>query len=336
MMGPGNRWRGVWLSLFFLVPICSPASAQTQSAPVQQTAPIRVDVSRVNVGVVVTDAHGGFVGGLQRQDFHLFDNGVEQPLTNFAAIDEPAQVVLFIEAGPAVYLLESGHLRAAHTFLEGLSPGDRVSVVKYAEAALPVSDFNADKLAAYSALEQLRFNLGFGTLNLASSLNTLFGWLDKIEGKKTVVLLSTGVDTSPANAWGTIETRLKTSDVRVLAVSLGGELRNTKPKGKKPPLPDKSATAETFAEADRVLRGIAEATGGHAYFPQNTKQFAEVYAEIAQLVRHEYSLAFAPPARDGELHSIEVRVDVSPRDAATPPGSGYRVDHRRAYVAPEP
>jgi len=74
------------------------------------------------------------------------------------------------------------------------------------------------------------------------------------------------------------------------------------------------------------MREMSEATGGHAYFPNNLKDFSDVYKEIAQLVRHEYSLAFAPSSMDGQLHSIEVKVN----------RGGYHVDHRQAYLAPAP
>jgi hypothetical protein len=81
---------------------------------------------------------------------------------------------------------------------------------------------------------------------------------------------------------------------------------------------------------------MAESTGGRAYFPASAKEFSSVYTEIAQLVRHEYSLAFAPPVRDGLVHSIEVRVVAGQKLAANVSGSPYRVDHRQAYLAPPP
>src|SRR5579859_2204069 len=84
---------------FFLVPAALPQ----QTA---QTSPdIHVSVDRVNVGVVVTDSSGQFVVGLSREDFHIFDDGAEQPITDFLSVDGPAQVLILIEAGPAVYLL---------------------------------------------------------------------------------------------------------------------------------------------------------------------------------------------------------------------------------------
>jgi hypothetical protein len=74
------------------------------------------------------------------------------------------------------------------------------------------------------------------------------------------------------------------------------------------------------------LRELSALTGGRCYFPSNADEFSRAYAEIAQLVRHEYSIAFAPPATDGQLHSVKVRV----KDPS------YQVDHRQAYLAPPP
>jgi Ca-activated chloride channel family protein len=313
----------------------NPAARPQQQQPPPPAGAIRVSVDRVNVGVIVTDPKGRFLEGLHREDFVVLDNGSPQPLTDFAAVEEPAQVLLLIEAGPAVYLLQGGHLQAAYSLLHGLSAGDRVAVVKYAEAPAAIADFTADKSAAAQTLDGLSFNLGFGSLNLSSSVLKVLDWLGKVKGKKTIVLLSTGVDTSPPNEWGLLLQKLKTSDVRILAVSLGGELRSPENNRKKKTSQDHPASVSPqFDEADQVLKGIAEATGGRAYFPRGAKEFSAVYAEIAQLVRHEYSLAFAPALHDGKIHAIEVQI--SPAVAANASASNYRMDHRQAYVAPPP
>src|SRR5216684_4515 len=309
-----------------------PVSRAQETPPIRGQA-IHVSVDRVNVGVIVTDSRGNFVEGLRREDFHLFDNAVEQPISDFAAIEEPAQVLLLIEAGPAVYLLEGGHLQAAHSLLNGLSSGDRIAVVKYAESTTTLLDFTTDKQAAVAALGQLRFNLGFGSLNLSASISKVLEWLGNTQGKKTIVLLSTGVDTSPMNESALVIQRLKISDVRLLAVSLMGGLQNPQSSGKKKsPAANRSQSAVEFERANQLLKRIAESTGGRAYFPATEKEFNSAYAEIAQLVRHEYSLAFAPPERDGIVHFIQVRVGAPP--AETPPAVSYRIDHRQAYLAP--
>jgi len=196
---------------------------------------------------------------------------------------------------------------------------------------LALLDFTTDKRAAQSALDQIQFNLGYGQLNLSSSLNTVLDWLARVPGKKTVLLISTGVDTSSEPAMQALFGRLEVDDVRIVCISMSGPLRNGK-EGAKHQLQE---TQAAFEQADRWLKSLAEATGGRAYFPANAKEFREAYRQIALLVRHEYSLAFAPPAADGTLHAIDVRVDDS-KEAAKDKPSDYIVDHRKAYLAPKP
>ena len=330
-----NSFRLLPAVLLFPAVLCVCSFAGAQENPQQPKQKIEVSVDRVNVGVIVTDSHGHFVEGLRREDFRMFDNGIEQPLTGFATIEEPAQVLLLIEAGPAVYLLESSHVWAAYSLLSGLSAGDRVAVVKYAEAPQAILNFTADKQAAAAALEQLSFNLGFGSLNLSSSVSKVLEWLTSVQGKKTIVVLSTGLDTSASDEAASALQQLKTSDVRLLAVSLTGVLRSPKPANKKKsPAKNSTQIAQQFEESDQLLKRMAESTGGRAYFPTKENEFNSVYAEIAQLVRHEYSLAFAPPALDGTAHTIEVRVSLSQDAAPNAPVPPYRVDHRQAYLAP--
>jgi Ca-activated chloride channel family protein len=301
--------------------------ANAQEAPASTGQAIQVKVTRVNVGVVVTDSKGKFVEGLPREAFHVFDNGVQQPVTEFAPIEEPGQVLLLVEAGPAVFLLQEANLFAADAMLNGLSAQDRVAVARYTDAPLALLDFTADKEAARSALQTIQFNLGYGDLNLASSLFTVLGWLERIPGKKTIVLISTGVDTSPASAVVALQSRLQAGDVSILCVSTSGPLRNGKPGGK-----GKALQMQTeFQAADRQLQWLADATGGRAYFPMNAKAFEETYREVAQIVRHEYSLAFAPPVADGALHKIDVKIESSSTNFKA---AAFRVDHRKSYLAP--
>jgi Ca-activated chloride channel family protein len=326
-----SAWPLLLSTLLLAATVCRAQQSLASQAPA-----VRVSVDRVNVGVIVTNSRGDFVEHLARSHFHVFDNGSEQPITDFAAIDEPAEVVLLIEAGPAVYLLESSHLQAAYGFLQGLAPLDRVAVVKYAEAPEPILDFTTDKQLAASALGALHYNLGFGSLNLSASLAQTLAWLRNTEGKKSIVVLSTGIDTSPSIESRVIVAQLRTGDVRLFAVSLSGGLRSAAPKDKKKPRasPPSAQTDQQFAEADQSLHQLAEATGGRAWFPANLSDFRSVYAELAQLIRHEYSIAFAPQIRDGAVHTINVTVDRPFTSASGNASVSYRIDHRQAYLAP--
>ena len=332
--------RIVLLAGSILVPRDASVFAQT---PDQNPPNIKVTVDRVNVGVVVTDAAGRFIQGLHREDFHVLDNGAEQPITDFMSVDEPAQVLLLVESGPAVYFLQGGHLRAVQLLLDGLSANDRVAIARYDERAEAVLDFVGDKQIAAGTLNALHFSFGFGQLNLASSLTTALDWLAHVPGKKSLVLLSTGVDTSPPEAIQLLFDRLKTTEVRVLAVSLAGTVPGTSPSekksAKKSHVIDQKVeiAAEGIARANQELKSIAEANSGRAYFPLAEADFEQVLKDISQLIRHEYSLGFNPPLHDGKVHIIAVTLrsgDVTQQTA--PSAAMHRVDYRRAYVAPGP
>jgi len=303
-----NRFLAASLLLSALPPLCAVTSAQT--VPQEQAPKIRVTVDRVNVGVIVTGNDGNFVDGLRREDFRVLDNGVEQPITDFLPVTEPSQILFFIESGPAVVLFGKEHFHAADTLLNKLAIDDRVAIADYSNEPELLLNFTADKRTTRLALENLNFMLGYAQLNLSSSLASAIAWLDTLGEKKTIVLFSTGVDTSPAYNWQAIQQRLEISDVRILAISLSSDFR--KPIKHRvlsgDEKEDRDFLKKSLPAADQNLRELAGITGGRAYFPKNQKEFDRAYAEIAQLIRHEYSLAFTPPERDGKLHSISVKV----------------------------
>jgi VWFA-related protein len=278
----GQPFLAVLLFLLITTPI---SAGQTQQPP-----PIRVTVNRVNVGVMVIDSSGHFIEGLRREDFQLFDNDVEQPITDFLSIEEPAQLLLLIESGPAVLFLSKTHLSAADMLLTKLAPTDRVAIATYSKVPRLLLDFTSNKAEARSALYDINFSNDFADLNLSSSLGTAIDWLARLPGKKAIVLLSTGVDSSPPEDPQTIQRKLLTSDVRILAVSLVADFRKPAKKHKKLSARDRAnraAVTEGFAEADQSLRELSTLTGGRVYFPSNADDFSRAYAEIAQLIRHE-------------------------------------------------
>ncbi len=167
------------LLLSFVIPFRT-ASAGQQNPDENRLV---VNANYVAVGATVTDTAGKFADGLRAGNFKSWTMASRQPIAYFA-LDRPTDVLVLIEAGPAVYLIAGGHLRAATALLQGLSPQDRVAVVKYAETPEGISDFNADKRVSAEALERLRFFLGSGALNLSGSMSTVLDWLDKTPARK--------------------------------------------------------------------------------------------------------------------------------------------------------
>src|SRR5436853_7573100 len=179
-----NFFRRLQPGLLFPALLCWCSLAGAQENPQQPKQTIHVSVDRVNVGVIVTDHSGHFVEELHREDFHVFDNGTEQPLTGFAAIEEPAQVLFLIESGPAVLFLGTNHVRASKALLNNLAPNDRVAIASYSKNPELLLDFTPDKLTARLALQSLNFTLGFAELNLSSSLASAIDWIAPFAGRK--------------------------------------------------------------------------------------------------------------------------------------------------------
>ena len=152
-----------------------PAIGSTRSAGQEpQKEPVPAIVARVdlvNVEVTVTNERGDFVAGLKRENFRVLDNGVEQPITHFAPIEAPAQVLVLAETSPAVYLIHRQHLAAAHALLENLTVDDKVALGTYDQSARLAVNFSADKQPLAHALGRLRYSLGSAELNLYDALS---------------------------------------------------------------------------------------------------------------------------------------------------------------------
>jgi len=316
---------------------CPPLQAQAgqEKAAPDSAAQIQKRVELVNVDVAVTDRRGNFVRNLKRENFRIFDNGVEQPITHFAPVEEPAVVLVLVETGPAVYLIQRQHLAAAQALFDGLAAEDWVGLGTYDKAARVRLGLTQDKSAVQRGMLGPQFGLGMGQLNLSEGVSEALTWLSEVPAKKAIVLISTGLDTSAPGRWEALLDELRGSDVAIFAVGMGGNLRDFKDETK---YRDTRSAPLSFERAARALRILAGTTGGRAWFPRSPKEFPAIYGEIALVLRHRYSLGFAPPARDARLHRIEVQVvtDTGRVVSSAKQSSSLRIFTRHGYVAPGP
>jgi Ca-activated chloride channel homolog len=320
--------------------------AFSQSQPPDAT-PLHSATELVKLDVSVLDKHGNFVADLNLNQFHILDNGSEQPIAFFEPVEAPAQILVMIETSPAVYLIHTEHLVAAYALFEGLAANDQVAVVTYSDKPRTVLGFTPDKNALLEAMNNLNYAIGMSQLNFYDSLTKAIDWLPSGTGKSAIVLLTTGLDSSTTSDWEALVSKLRVSDVVVFPVALGGYLhggngKTPKSKGDNthtpaPGGPSYSIVAASFAQADDALRSLAEITGGRAYFPESAGQFVAIYHEIGAALRHEYVLGIAP-AHDGQFHSLTVQVYAQDnrngkRRAAR---SGWMIFAREGYLAPSP
>ena len=325
------------MSAFRAAPLRAFQSQQSATPAPQATLKVRVSLVKVDTSIV--DAHGKFVEGLQKENFHIFDDGTEQPITFFASTDAPAQVLVLIETSPAVFLIRSQHLDAAYALLNGLAPDDRVALVSYSDTSQLILPFTADKSALARALLELQYSMGSGELNFYDSVSAALDWLSGISGKKALFLLTTGLDSSPAGHWQSLTQKLRGSEVTIFPVALGGSLRSFQ--GKAPVAPGSAAAVPpgmSFDSANRALQSLADSSGGQAFFPKNDKEFVAIYRRIAEVLRHEYTLGFAPPTLDGKFHSLRLEIfDAKGRPLSTGGAKQrYSIFARQTYLAPSP
>jgi Ca-activated chloride channel homolog len=327
----------------------APPRARSQQPEWPPQEPLKVSTELVTLDATVLDKRGNFVTGLDQKRFRILDDGAEQPVVFFAPLEAPAHIFVLVETSPAVYLIQDEHLLAAYALLAGLAPDDQVALASYDESPRTLLGFTPDKAALLSALGKLQYMVGMGQLNYYDSLSAVLDWLAPVPGKRAIVAITTGLDTSPPARWDALTQKLRRDDTVIYTVAIGGWLRA--PPERKTRLPKNapksdvetakaspaSGHAAMWEKADDGLRQIAAMTGGRAYFAGSPKEFSSLYCEIASVLRHEYVLGISPQ-HDGQFHSLKVEVldskgqSLSPRKG-TPE---YRAFARPGYLAPPP
>lgn len=303
----------------------------------QEPFRLRVEVALVNVDVVVTDAAGRFVAGLAQKNFRIFEDGVEQEITHFASTEAPLTLALLVETSPAVYLIRYDYLVALYALLDQLKPDDTVALARYDQHWQLVCNFTRDKALLYQRLRTSDYALGMAELNLFDALAHSVDWLAPLAARKSLLLITTGLDTRSQTPWPALQEKVRRSDLTVFAVATGSLLRQPAPgeeqrqRGKKKKAEAPADFEAAFAEADARLRLLAEETGGRAYFPRSDAELAAAYEELGRRLRHTYSLAYVPSnrARDGSYRRIQVEL-VGDDGRPLP----YRLSARRGYFAP--
>jgi Ca-activated chloride channel family protein len=340
---PGFLIATVFLSCFALCETRARESTQQAQPAIRSTAEL------VKVDVSVADKHGNFASGLEQSNFRILDNGVERPIAFFAPVEAPAQVLVVVETSPAVYLIHNQHLFAAYELLAGLGADDQVALITYDQSPHAILAFTPDKSSLNAALGQIQYTLGSTQLNFYDSVSTALDWIAPLSGKKALVLLTTGLDSSPPARWDALAQKLRSEDAVIFPVALGGSLRRPPEKKGKAAKKARNAPAQTdssasdpenplsFAKADAALNALATATGGRAYFPESANDFVTIYREIASALRHQYVIGIVPE-HDGQFHTLTVQI-LDKNALASSNGTKqteYRVFARQGYLAPAP
>jgi VWFA-related protein len=273
---------------------------------------IKVNVPLVNVDVLVTTKNGQFVPGLRKDNFRLFEDGSQQEITNFNVSKAPITAVLLIEFASTNYTFVIEALQASYAFANSLQKDDWIAVTYFDMLPHILVDFTQDKRAVYGALNQLRIP-GFSETNVFDSLYDTLDRLDRVEGKKYIILVTTGVDTFSRIKLDTIMKKIKdTKDVTIFPISVGFMARERAEarggaarRGMGIPV-----DRMDYLQADNEMRTFAAMTGGRAYFPRFQAEYAEDFHDIGNDIRNQYSLSYHPSNSklDGTYRKLKVQV----------------------------
>jgi len=275
---------------------------------------IKVNVPLVNVDVMVTTKNGQFVPGLKKDNFRLFEDGSQQQISNFNVAQAPITAVLLVEFASTNYTFMVQALQASYAFANSLKKDDWVAVTYYDMQPHILVDFTQDKRAVYGALNQLRIP-GFAETNLFDALYDTLDRLDRVEGKKYVILVTTGIDTFSKLTLDKITKKVKdTKDVTIFPISVGFIVREyceTHPGGCRNAhgigIPVGNMD---YLQGDNEMRTFAAMTGGRAYFPRFEGELPELFGDISSDIRNQYSLSYHPSNSklDGTYRKLKVQV----------------------------
>lgn len=266
---------------------------------------IRVDVPVVTVDVSVQlQKTGQFVPGLKPENFRVTEDGVPQKLTDLRMQQKPITAVMLLEFAANSWVFIRDMQQASYVFFRQLKPEDYVAVVTYDLRTHILTDFTQDKQLTAQALQSLTIP-GFSDTNEFDALSETLDRLSRIEGRKYIILVSSGRDTFSKLNLDQIYKKVRDSkDITIYTVSTGGLARE---------ISDSRGAMGSIArmdylQADNEMKTISAMTGAQSYFPVFQGAFPEVFASINNSIRNQYVLTYHPTntAQDGTYRKIKV------------------------------
>jgi len=292
-------------------------------------APISIDVDLVPIDVVVADKNGTLIKGLEKRDFKVFDDNVEQTITSFTSTESPLTVVIMFEFSKTFAYYYDNVFIPIIGFAEQLKDDDWAALVKFDLHTEVLADFTKNKRQLFNSLGDLRFAT-YSEIIMFDALFDTMTRLEKIDGKKAIFLISSGFDTISKHTYGEVLKKAEASDTMVYSVSIGQLIRLQTENQRS------SFGNIDYLAADNQLRALSEATGGQAFYPRFGSEYPDIYDNISKQLRNQYSLAFTPTVlkKDGKFHKL--RVEVADLDLNKDgKKDGLKARHKKGYYAPK-
>lgn len=294
---------------------------------------IRVNTTLISIPVSVMDRDGRYVPNLLKDDFRIWEDGVEQDVAFFQSVDKPFSVVLMLDTSPSTQFRLEDIQDAAITFVGQLRPDDRVMVVSFNDDIKVLSDFTTDRSKLQRAI--LRAKTDDGT-RLYDAVDLVMNQqFSRVQGRKAIVLFTDGVDTTSRNAdYQSNMLDAQELDALIYPVQYntaqdmnvgnfpssgqidvwgqilggifgggrGGPMIRRAPRGR-------GTSRGDYQLGDRYLQELAETTGGREYRADSLDNMSSAFANVAEELRRQYSIGYYPkrPLQAGQRRQIRVR-----------------------------
>jgi VWFA-related protein len=284
-----------------------PPEPKVKNPPGLQNFSLRVDVPVVNVdvGVILEKTHQ-FVPNLQKDNFRVYEDGVEQQITNFQRIQAPITAVLLVEFAANSWWFIQDMENAAYTFAQQLKPDDYIAVVTYDMHTTILTDFTQDKRLIYQSLNSLTIPTWHET-NLFDALYTTLDRLSRVDGRKYIILISSGRDTfSKINLDKVLQKIKATPNVTIFSVGTGQTARiMADSAGMMGPVRNLD-----YLQADNQMSTFARMTGGQSFFPRFAGEMPDIFHQINESIRNQYVLSYHPSntKQDGTYRKLRVEL----------------------------
>ena len=352
----------------------SPAktSQESQTEEVDEGDVVRVETQLVSVPTVVTNSAGRPVPGLRAENFLLFENGQQQKISNFATTEAPFEIALLLDTSGSTRE-DVGLIRqAANAFIDALRPGDRVAIVGFNTARQ--GQTIAAKVEVLAKLTGDRKLLRTAIENLGSSNGTPFydaleriadevfheAPREELRGRRAVVALTDGVDSTSDSDFQTARSKLTRSGVASYFIQVNTEdfvedrllkdcqdgsltlsakqlqryrqvfLPRARPEDfvdfcQMGPFEKMQISRDLYNLARREMDELAKASGGRNFLAASLQDARAAFALVATEIGTQYSLGYYPTNKthDGKFRTIRVEVRGAPDKAQVRAREGY-------------
>ena len=271
-----------------------------------QQPTFRTGTRTVALYATVTDAQKRLVPDLTQDDFQIFDNDKPQSIDLFVNEVQPITVVVMLDTSASM----TGNLKlleqAAEQFLLRMLPKDKGMVGAFNDKIefFPAT-FTSDRDRLIRSLRELDFG---NPTRLYDAIAASMDRLDKVEGRRVVLVFTDGDDTGSRSDGGSVLEQARREEVMIYAVGLRSDYFN--------------GSRQVRSKPDSGLKRLAEETGGGYFGLDDTSDLAPTFTRVAQELHSQYVLGFTPTLLDGKVHRLSVRAK-----------SGMTVRARRSYVA---